>query len=219
MNYLYSTMMYINVLWTQMSRQWMYMADRRSKGFMDGVHEFIEAAEKHKYGVSFFVHAPVGLTNRYLRPLGYISSCLVSFFLTCSFHCRPSRRPRSSAVATSDDRPPPPPGRPLLPPRHLDLFPPRRRRLDAWPPPPNPSWCAAAASASASTPAHPPLHAATSVRLSPAASTGTPPLLSIPPQSEPPLSSLRPGTPPAIAIATAEHHPAAEHPSPVTPRP
>ena len=27
MNYLYSTMMYINVLWTQMSRQWMYMAD------------------------------------------------------------------------------------------------------------------------------------------------------------------------------------------------
>ena len=50
MNYLYSTMMYINVLWTQMSRQWMYMADRRSKEFMDGVHEFIEAAEKHKYG-------------------------------------------------------------------------------------------------------------------------------------------------------------------------
>jgi len=33
-----------------MSRQWMYMADRRSKEFMDGVHEFIEAAEKHKYG-------------------------------------------------------------------------------------------------------------------------------------------------------------------------
>ena len=26
------------------------MADRRSKEFIDGVHEFIEAAEKHKYG-------------------------------------------------------------------------------------------------------------------------------------------------------------------------
>ena len=49
MNYLYSTMMYINVLWTQMSRQWMYMADRRSK-------EFIEVAEKHKYGG--FVRCP-----------------------------------------------------------------------------------------------------------------------------------------------------------------
>jgi len=32
------------------------MADRRSKEFMDGVHEFIEAAEKHKYGG--FVHCP-----------------------------------------------------------------------------------------------------------------------------------------------------------------
>ena len=50
MNYLYTTMMYINVLWTQMSRQWMYMVDRRSKEFIDGVHEFTEAAEKHKYG-------------------------------------------------------------------------------------------------------------------------------------------------------------------------
>ena len=39
-----------------MSRQWMYMADRRSKEFMDGVHEFIEAAEKHKYGG--FVRCP-----------------------------------------------------------------------------------------------------------------------------------------------------------------
>ena len=28
----------------------MYMADRRSNEFMDGVHEFIEAAEKHNYG-------------------------------------------------------------------------------------------------------------------------------------------------------------------------
>ena len=35
----------------------MYMADRRSKEFMDGVHEFIEAAEKHKYGGSFVIHA------------------------------------------------------------------------------------------------------------------------------------------------------------------
>ena len=39
-----------------MSRQWMYMADRRSKEFMDGVHEFIEAAEKHKYD-GFVVYA------------------------------------------------------------------------------------------------------------------------------------------------------------------
>ena len=37
--------------------QWMYMADRCSKEFMDGVHEFIEAAEKHKYGILFVVHA------------------------------------------------------------------------------------------------------------------------------------------------------------------
>ena len=28
----------------------MYKVDRRSKEFIDGVHEFIEAAEKHKYG-------------------------------------------------------------------------------------------------------------------------------------------------------------------------
>ena len=56
MNYLYITMMYINVLWTQMNRQWMYMADRCSKEFMDGVHEFIKAAEKHKYGG--FVRCP-----------------------------------------------------------------------------------------------------------------------------------------------------------------
>ena len=39
-----------------MSRQWMYMADRCSKEFIDGVHEFIEAAEKHKYGS--FVRCP-----------------------------------------------------------------------------------------------------------------------------------------------------------------
>ena len=49
-------MMYINVLLTQMSRQWMYMADRHSKEFIDGVHEFIEAAEKYKYGG--FVRCP-----------------------------------------------------------------------------------------------------------------------------------------------------------------
>ena len=42
MNYLYSTMM--------------YMADRRSKEFIDGVHEFIEAAEKLKY--DSFVRCP-----------------------------------------------------------------------------------------------------------------------------------------------------------------
>ena len=38
MNYLYTTMMYINVLWTQMSQQRMYMADQRSNEFIDGVH-------------------------------------------------------------------------------------------------------------------------------------------------------------------------------------
>src|SRR4029078_9200325 len=43
-------------LLTHMSQQWMYMADRRSKEFIDGVHEFIEAAEKHKYGG--FVRCP-----------------------------------------------------------------------------------------------------------------------------------------------------------------
>ena len=51
MNYLYTTTMYINILWIQMSRQWMYMADRRSKEFTDGVHEFIEAAVR---AVGFF---------------------------------------------------------------------------------------------------------------------------------------------------------------------
>ena len=34
----------------------MYMTDRRSKEFIDGVHEFIEVAEKHKY--SGFVRCP-----------------------------------------------------------------------------------------------------------------------------------------------------------------
>ena len=34
----------------------MYMADRRSEEIIDGVHEFIEAAEKHKYGG--FVRCP-----------------------------------------------------------------------------------------------------------------------------------------------------------------
>ena len=46
MNYLYTTMMYINVLWTQTSQQWMYMADRRSKELMDGVHEFKESGRE-----------------------------------------------------------------------------------------------------------------------------------------------------------------------------
>jgi hypothetical protein len=45
--------MYINELWTQTSRQWMYNANRRSMEFIDGMHEFIEAAKKHKYN-SFF---------------------------------------------------------------------------------------------------------------------------------------------------------------------
>ena len=39
-----------------MSRQWLYMADRCSKEFINGVHEFIEAPEKHKYGG--FVRCP-----------------------------------------------------------------------------------------------------------------------------------------------------------------
>ena len=34
----------------------MYMADRRSKEFIDGVHEFIETAEKNKY--SGFILCP-----------------------------------------------------------------------------------------------------------------------------------------------------------------
>ena len=46
--------MYINELWTQMSRQWMYMTGQRSMEFIDSVHEFIKVAEKHKY--DGFVH-------------------------------------------------------------------------------------------------------------------------------------------------------------------
>ena len=48
--------MLINEMWTHISRQWVYMTDRRSMEFIDGVHEFIEAAEKHKYGS--FVRCP-----------------------------------------------------------------------------------------------------------------------------------------------------------------
>ena len=39
-----------------MSRQWMYMMDRRSMEFIDGVHEFIKVAKNHKYGG--FVRCP-----------------------------------------------------------------------------------------------------------------------------------------------------------------
>ena len=35
----------------------MYMADRRSKEFMDDVHEFIETARNTSMAVSFVVHA------------------------------------------------------------------------------------------------------------------------------------------------------------------
>ena len=49
-------MMYINELRTQMSRQWMYNANRCSMEFIDGVHELKEAAKKHKYGG--FIHCP-----------------------------------------------------------------------------------------------------------------------------------------------------------------
>ena len=56
MVYVDTRLMLINEMWTQMSRQWMYMTDRHSMKFIDGVHEFIEAAEKHKYGG--FVRCP-----------------------------------------------------------------------------------------------------------------------------------------------------------------
>ena len=39
-----------------MSRQWMYMTDRHSMEFIDGVHEFIKVADNHKYGG--FVRCP-----------------------------------------------------------------------------------------------------------------------------------------------------------------
>ena len=56
MNYFYTVMIYINELQIQMSRQWMYNVCRRSMEFIDGVHEFIEVAKKHKYGS--FVRCP-----------------------------------------------------------------------------------------------------------------------------------------------------------------
>ena len=40
-------------LFSQMSRQWMYNADRRSMEFINGVHEFIDVAKKHKCGGFF----------------------------------------------------------------------------------------------------------------------------------------------------------------------
>ena len=70
--------------------------------------------------------------------MGYITSCPVSFFLTCSFHCRPSRRlrrsssaaARSSTAAASTPGPlstaTPPPGRLATPARPVLV---RRRRL------------------------------------------------------------------------------------------
>ena len=36
-----------------MNRQWMYNADRRSMEFINGVHEFIDVAKKHKHGGFF----------------------------------------------------------------------------------------------------------------------------------------------------------------------
>jgi len=42
-----------------MSQQWMYNANRRSLELIIGVHEFIEAAKKHKY--DGFVHCPCKL--------------------------------------------------------------------------------------------------------------------------------------------------------------
>ena len=56
MVYVDTNLMLINEMWTQMSRQWMYMTDRRSMEFIDGVHEFIKVAENHKYGG--FVRCP-----------------------------------------------------------------------------------------------------------------------------------------------------------------
>ena len=54
--YVNTSLMLINKMWTQMSRQWMYMTERRSMEFIDGVHEFIKVAENHKYGG--FVRCP-----------------------------------------------------------------------------------------------------------------------------------------------------------------
>ena len=79
MNYLYTTMMYINVLWTQMSRQWMYMADRRSKEFIDGVHEFIEAAEKHNYKVMRLSQHNFSEGNRSIKFKQVIRGCCPKF--------------------------------------------------------------------------------------------------------------------------------------------
>ena len=56
MVYVDTRLMLINEMWNQMSRQWMYMTDRRSMEFIDGVHEFIKVAENHKYGG--FVRCP-----------------------------------------------------------------------------------------------------------------------------------------------------------------
>ena len=67
-----------------MSRQWMYMADQRSKEFIDAVHEFIEAAEKHKYGGSFVVHANSVRMRRitHLQEPSTITSIVVSYRTT-----------------------------------------------------------------------------------------------------------------------------------------
>ena len=66
-----------------MSRQWMYMADRRSKEFIDGVHEFIEAAEKYKYGG--FVRCPCKFCK---NEKDYSSSRTIHSHLFNSGFCR-----------------------------------------------------------------------------------------------------------------------------------
>ena len=65
-----------------MSRQWMYMANWRSKEFIDGVHEFIEVAEKHKYGG--FVRCPCKF---YKNEKDYSSSRTIHSYLFNSGSC------------------------------------------------------------------------------------------------------------------------------------
>ena len=59
-----------------MDRQWMYNSDRRSKAFIDGVHEFLEAAQRHK--MSGFISCPCKVCK---NELGYSSTSTIHFDL------------------------------------------------------------------------------------------------------------------------------------------
>ena len=61
----------------------MYIADRRSKEFIDGVHEFIEAAEKYKYGG--FVRCPCKFCN---NERDYSSSRTINSHFSIVVSCR-----------------------------------------------------------------------------------------------------------------------------------